>query len=150
MLEHFRKSDAELCSDFMTWSANTEFTLQVSTYFESYFLEVINARLSPRYASCGVNPCSFITVTISSTSRGFYRCSVLSLVVKRGSYQAQGLIVRLLGPPVGNHWARAQVVDGLFMRLLSRPLGVVRIRWGICRRGWCGCGGGCRSLRSRW
>ncbi len=26
------------------------------------------------------------------------------------------------------------------MRLLSRPLGVVRIRWGICRRGWCGCG----------
>ena len=25
------------------------------------------------------------------------------------------------------------------MRLLSRPLGVVRIRWGICRRGWCGC-----------
>ena len=47
-------------------------------------------------------------------------------------------------------WACAQVVDGLFMRLLSRPLGVVRIRWGICRRGWCGCGGGCRSLRSRW
>ena len=26
------------------------------------------------------------------------------------------------------------------MRLLSRPLGVVRIRWGICRRAWCGCG----------
>ena len=49
-----------------------------------------------------------------------------------------------------SHWACAQVVDGLFMRLLSRPLGVVRIRWGICRRGWCGCGGGCRSLRSRW
>ena len=49
-----------------------------------------------------------------------------------------------------NGWACAQVVDGLFMRLLSRPLGVVRIRWGICRRGWCGCGGGCRSLRSRW
>ena len=47
-------------------------------------------------------------------------------------------------------WACAQVVDGLFMRLLSRPLGVVRIRWGICRPGWCGCGGGCRSLRSRW
>ena len=47
-------------------------------------------------------------------------------------------------------WGCAQVVDGLFMRLLSRPLGVVRIRWGICRRGWCGCGGGCRSLRSRW
>ena len=37
-------------------------------------------------------------------------------------------------------WACAQVVDGLFVRLLSRPLGVVRIRWGICRRGWCGCG----------
>ena len=49
-----------------------------------------------------------------------------------------------------SNWACAQVVDGLFMRLLSRPLGVVRIRWGICRRGWCGCGGGCRSLRSRW
>ena len=49
-----------------------------------------------------------------------------------------------------SRWACAQVVDGLFMRLLSRPLGVVRIRWGICRRGWCGCGGGCRSLRSRW
>ena len=49
-----------------------------------------------------------------------------------------------------DHWGCAQVVDGLFMRLLSRPLGVVRIRWGICRRGWCGCGGGCRSLRSRW
>ena len=49
-----------------------------------------------------------------------------------------------------NGWACAQVVNGLFMRLLSRPLGVVRIRWGICRRGWCGCGGGCRSLRSRW
>lgn len=48
------------------------------------------------------------------------------------------------------NWACAQVVDGLFMRLLSRPLGVARIRWGICRRGWCGCGGGCRSLRSRW
>ena len=48
------------------------------------------------------------------------------------------------------HWACAQVVDGLFMRPLSRPLGVARIRWGICRRGWCGCGGGCRSLRSRW
>ena len=32
-------------------------------------------------------------------------------------------------------WACAQVVDGLFMRLLSRPLGAVRIRWGICRRG---------------
>ena len=47
-------------------------------------------------------------------------------------------------------WACAQVVDGLFMRPLSRPLGVARIRWGICRRGWCGCGGGCRSLRSRW
>ena len=39
-------------------------------------------------------------------------------------------------------WACEQVIDGLFMRLLSRPLGVVRIRWGICRRGWCGCGGG--------
>ena len=49
-----------------------------------------------------------------------------------------------------NEWGCAQVVDGLFMRLLSRPLGVVRIRWGICRPGWCGCGGGCRSLRSRW
>ena len=36
------------------------------------------------------------------------------------------------------------------MRLLSRSLGVDRIRWGICRRCWCGCGGGCRSLRSRW
>ena len=36
-------------------------------------------------------------------------------------------------------WGCAQVVDGLFMRLLSRPLGVVRIRWGICRPGWCGC-----------
>ena len=47
-------------------------------------------------------------------------------------------------------WGCVQVVDGLFMRLLSRPLGVVRIRWGFCRRGWCGCGGGCRSLRSRW
>ena len=50
----------------------------------------------------------------------------------------------------GDNWACVQVVDGLFMRLLSRPLGVVRIRWGICRPGWCGCGGGCRSLRSRW
>ena len=49
-----------------------------------------------------------------------------------------------------SQWGCAQVVDGLFMRLLSRPLGVVRIRWGLCRRGWCGCGGGCRSLRSRW
>ena len=39
-------------------------------------------------------------------------------------------------------WGCAQVVDGLSMRLLSRPLGVVRIRWGICRRGWCGCGAG--------
>ena len=47
-------------------------------------------------------------------------------------------------------WGCAHVVDGSFMRLLSRPLGVVRIRWGICRRGWRGCGGGCRSLRSRW
>ena len=47
-------------------------------------------------------------------------------------------------------WGCAQVVDGLFMRLLSSPLGVVRIRWGICRPDWCGCGGGCRSLRSRW
>ena len=47
-------------------------------------------------------------------------------------------------------WGCAQVVDGLFMRLLSSPLGVVRIRWGICRPGWCGCDGGCRSLRSRW
>ena len=47
-------------------------------------------------------------------------------------------------------WGCAQVVDGLFMRLLSRPLGVVRIRWGICHPDWCGCGGGCRSLRSRW
>ena len=47
------------------------------------------------------------------------------------------------------NWACGQVVDGLFMRLLSRPLGVVRIRWGICRPGWCGCDGGCRSLRSR-
>ena len=27
-------------------------------------------------------------------------------------------------------WACAQVVDGLFMRLLSRPLRVVRLRWG--------------------
>ena len=53
-------------------------------------------------------------------------------------------------PPRASSWACAQVVDGLFMRLLSRPLGVARIRWGICRRGWCGCGGGCRSLRSRW
>ena len=59
-----------------------------------------------------------------------------------------------LQAPVQEHsrkpWACAQGVDGLFMRLLSRPLGVVRIRWGICRPGWCGCGGGCRSLRSRW
>ena len=39
-------------------------------------------------------------------------------------------------------WGCAHVVDGSFMRLLSRPLGVVRIRWGICRRGWCGCGAG--------
>ena len=53
-------------------------------------------------------------------------------------------------PPEALELACAQVVDGLFMRLLSRPLGVVRIRWGICRRGWCGCGGGCRSIRSRW
>ena len=37
-------------------------------------------------------------------------------------------------------WGCAQVVDGLFMRLLSRPFGVVRIRWGIYRRGWCVCG----------
>ena len=51
---------------------------------------------------------------------------------------------------MGLIWACAQVVDGLFMRLLPGPLGVVRIRWGICRPGWCGCGGGCRSLRSRW
>ena len=50
----------------------------------------------------------------------------------------------------GDNWACVQVVDGLFMRLLPGPLGVVRIRWGVCRRGWCGCGGGCRSLRSRW
>jgi len=28
-------------------------------------------------------------------------------------------------------WACAQVVDGLFMWLLSGPLGVVRIRWGF-------------------
>ena len=28
-------------------------------------------------------------------------------------------------------WGCAQVVDGLFVRLLSRPLGVVRIRWGF-------------------
>ena len=28
------------------------------------------------------------------------------------------------------YWGCAQVVDGLFVRLLSRPLGVVRIRWG--------------------
>ena len=41
-------------------------------------------------------------------------------------------------------WGCAHVVDGSFMRLLSRPLGVVRIRWGICRRGWCGCGAGGR------
>ena len=27
-------------------------------------------------------------------------------------------------------WACAQVVDGLFMRLLSRPLRVVHLRWG--------------------
>ena len=27
-------------------------------------------------------------------------------------------------------WACAHVVDGLFMRLLSRPLRVVRLRWG--------------------
>ena len=60
-------------------------------------------------------------------------------------------------------WGCAQVVDGLFMRLLSRPFGVVRIRWGICRRGWCVCGiggvavatvgGGSarwRWLRCRW
>ena len=39
-------------------------------------------------------------------------------------------------------WGCAHVVDGSFMRLLSRPLGVVRIRWGICRRGWCGYGAG--------
>ena len=50
----------------------------------------------------------------------------------------------------GDNWACVQVVDGLFMRLLPGPLGVVRIRWGFCRRGWCGCGGGCRSLRSKW
>ena len=37
-------------------------------------------------------------------------------------------------------WGCAQVVDGLFMRLLSRSFGVVRIRWGIYRRGWCVCG----------
>ena len=30
-----------------------------------------------------------------------------------------------------SQWGCAQVVDGLFMRLLSRPLGVVRIRWGF-------------------
>ena len=60
-------------------------------------------------------------------------------------------------------WGCAQVVDGLFMRLLSRPFGVVRIRWGIYRRGWCVCGiggvaavpvgGGSarwRWLRCRW
>ena len=29
-------------------------------------------------------------------------------------------------------WGCALVVDGLFVRLLSRPLGVVRIRWGFC------------------
>ena len=39
-------------------------------------------------------------------------------------------------------WGCAHVVDGSFMRLLSRPLGVVRIRWRICRRGWCGYGAG--------
>lgn len=30
-----------------------------------------------------------------------------------------------------NVWGCAQVVDGLFIWLLSRPLGVVRIRWGF-------------------
>ena len=44
-------------------------------------------------------------------------------------------------------WGCAQVVEGLPMRLLSRPLGVVRIRWGICRRGWCGCCGGSAGVR---
>ena len=46
-------------------------------------------------------------------------------------------------------WGCAQVVDGLFVRLLSRPLGVVRIRWGDLpprlvwlRYRWCGCGAG--------
>ena len=35
------------------------------------------------------------------------------------------------------------------MWLPSRPLGVVRIRWGFCRRGWRRCDGdGCRGLRS--
>ena len=29
-------------------------------------------------------------------------------------------------------WGCAQGVDGLFVRLLSRPFGVVRIRWGFC------------------
>ena len=47
----------------------------------------------------------------------------------------KGNYVRIFG-----EWGCAQVVDGLFMRLLSRPLGAVRIRWGICRRGWCACG----------
>ena len=48
-------------------------------------------------------------------------------------------------------WGCAQVVDGLFVRLLSRPLGVVRIRWGDLpprlvrlRYRWCGCGAGGR------
>ena len=67
---------------------------------------------------------------------------VIPTIRLRGETRCRGNCMR--------HWGCAQVVDVLFMRLLSRPLGVVRIRWGICRRGWCGCGGGCRSLRSRW
>ena len=35
----------------------------------------------------------------------------------------------IIGGVVGV-WACMQVVDGLFMRLLSRPLRVVRLRWG--------------------
>ena len=50
-------------------------------------------------------------------------------------------------------WACGHVVDGVESRVSCRG---VQTAWcsshsmGICRRGWCGCGGGCRSLRSSW
>ena len=78
------------------------------------------------------------------------RATRMALEARADPGRRRGAIKRVSSQLGINPWGCAQVVDGLFMRLLSRPLGVVRIRWGICRPGWCGCGGGCRSLRSRW
>ena len=69
------------------------------------------------------------TAPTHKNKRGADRTSPLPTTTSPSiGHQADLLSPIDAAPPRASSWACAQVVDGLFMRLLSRPLGVFRFR----------------------